>query len=162
AARATGVDIDPMSLEAARYNSGRNAVALDVLDAREALPAAFDITVANILANPLRMLAPLLCSHTRPGGRMALAGVLSEQAAAAAPAVDAIETLEEIGEPEPVALAGEASLPQPEALSPPVAPVHRSRPDLTLPPPPRPDPPARAWWFACVLFAMLLGAQAAY
>jgi ribosomal protein L11 methyltransferase len=81
AARATGVDIDPLSLEAARYNSGRNAVALDVLDAREALPAAFDLTVANILANPLRMLAPLLSSHTRSGGRIALAGILAEQAA---------------------------------------------------------------------------------
>jgi ribosomal protein L11 methyltransferase len=79
AGRATGVDIDPMSLEASRYNSSRNAVALDVLDARDALPAAFDITVANILANPLRMLAPLLCSHTRAGGRIALAGVLADQ-----------------------------------------------------------------------------------
>jgi ribosomal protein L11 methyltransferase len=81
AARATGVDIDPMSLEAARYNSSRNAVALEVLDARDTLPAAFDITVANILANPLRMLAPLLCTHTRSGGRIALAGVLAEQEA---------------------------------------------------------------------------------
>jgi ribosomal protein L11 methyltransferase len=40
-----------------------------------------DLVVANILANPLKMLAPLLASHVRTGGRIALAGVLSAQAA---------------------------------------------------------------------------------
>jgi hypothetical protein len=83
-------------------------------------------------------------------------------AAAAAPALDAIETLEEIGAPEAVAVPAEVPPAPAESAPLPTAPVHRSRPDLTLPPPPRPDPPARAWWFACVLFAMLLGAQAAF
>jgi ribosomal protein L11 methyltransferase len=55
-------------------------VDLDVRDANSALPAAADITIANILANPLRMLAPLLASHTRPGGRLALSGILRAQA----------------------------------------------------------------------------------
>jgi ribosomal protein L11 methyltransferase len=80
AARATGVDIDPLALEAARYNAAANRVRLDVLAAEAPLPIEADITVANILANPLRMLAPLLAAHTRPGGRLALSGILAAQA----------------------------------------------------------------------------------
>jgi ribosomal protein L11 methyltransferase len=80
AARAVGVDIDPLALEAARYNASANAIELDVRGADEPLPIAADLTVANILANPLRMLAPLLASHTRPGGRLALSGILRAQA----------------------------------------------------------------------------------
>lgn len=80
AAAATGVDIDPRALEAARYNSQRNGVALEVMNAHGALPRAARITVANILANPLRMLAPILASLTQPGGLIALSGILDEQA----------------------------------------------------------------------------------
>jgi ribosomal protein L11 methyltransferase len=80
AAAATGVDIDPQALEAARYNASQNGVALDVRDARAAPPGAADITIANILANPLRMLAPLLASKTLPGGWIALSGILEGQA----------------------------------------------------------------------------------
>jgi ribosomal protein L11 methyltransferase len=79
AARAVGVDIDPLALDAARYNASANAVALDVRAADSALALEADLTVANILANPLRMLAPLLASHTRPGGRIALSGILAAQ-----------------------------------------------------------------------------------
>ncbi|MGE0356529.1 MAG: 50S ribosomal protein L11 methyltransferase [Burkholderiales bacterium] len=79
AARAVGVDIDPLALEAARYNASANAVDLEVLGADAAVPLEADLTVANILANPLRMLAPLLASHTRPGGRLALSGILASQ-----------------------------------------------------------------------------------
>jgi ribosomal protein L11 methyltransferase len=92
ACRATAVDIDPQALEAARYNSRSNGVALDVRDATAALPGAADITIANILANPLRMLAPLLASQTTVGGRIALSGILDFQAdeviAAYAPRVE--------------------------------------------------------------------------
>ena len=80
AGSAVAVDIDPLSLEAARYNALQNAVALEVLDAEQALPGAARITVANILANPLRMLAPVIASHTRSGGQIALSGILEEQA----------------------------------------------------------------------------------
>jgi ribosomal protein L11 methyltransferase len=80
AGSALAVDIDPLALEAARYNARRNAVALDVVDAERALPGATRITIANILANPLRMLAPLLASHTLPGGMIALSGILAAQA----------------------------------------------------------------------------------
>ena len=77
----TAVDIDPLAVEAARYNSVQNDVVLDARDAQDALPGACDITIANILANPLRMLAPLLASHTRTGGRIVLSGILEDQAA---------------------------------------------------------------------------------
>ena len=80
AGRATGVDVDPLALEAARYNSQRNHVQLDTRDASSELPSDADITVANILANPLRMLAPLLATHTRIGGLVALSGILEDQA----------------------------------------------------------------------------------
>ena len=39
-----------------------------------------DLLLANILANPLRVLAPVLAAHTRPGGRLALSGILVPQA----------------------------------------------------------------------------------
>jgi ribosomal protein L11 methyltransferase len=80
AGRAAGVDVDPLALEAARYNSSRNGVALDVRDAQAGLDGAFRITVANILANPLRMLAPVIAAHTQPQGLIALAGILEDQA----------------------------------------------------------------------------------
>jgi ribosomal protein L11 methyltransferase len=80
AARSVGVDIDPLALEAARYNASANAVGLEVRGADAALDLRADVTVANILANPLRMLAPLLATYTRPGGRLALSGILAAQA----------------------------------------------------------------------------------
>jgi ribosomal protein L11 methyltransferase len=81
AGSARAVDIDPLALEAARYNARQNHVELEVLGAEEALPGAARITVANILANPLRMLAPVICTHTESGGRIALSGILEQQAA---------------------------------------------------------------------------------
>ena len=81
AASAVGVDVDPLALQAARYNSDRNGVALQVLDAQGPIPGDASITVANILANPLRMLAPVIAAHTRPGGSIALSGILEAQAA---------------------------------------------------------------------------------
>ena len=79
AGRATGVDVDPLSLEAARYNASANDVPLSCVEPGEPLGAA-DIMVANILANPLRVLAPLIASHTRAGGALALSGILANQA----------------------------------------------------------------------------------
>ena len=79
AAEAFGVDVDPLALQAAQYNASRNGVRVGIFDARAPLPRTARITVANILANPLRMLAPLLAAHTRPGGAIALSGILAEQ-----------------------------------------------------------------------------------
>ena len=81
AGSATAIDIDPLALEAARYNASQNRVPLEVLDAEHAPPRAARITVANILANPLRMLAPVIASHTEARGRIALSGILAPQAA---------------------------------------------------------------------------------
>jgi ribosomal protein L11 methyltransferase len=83
AARARAVDIDPLALEAARYNALRNDVRVEVIDGArgaEGFEGGARITIANILANPLRMLAPILASHTRPGGALALSGILASQA----------------------------------------------------------------------------------
>jgi ribosomal protein L11 methyltransferase len=80
AAHARAVDIDPLALEATRYNARRNGVRVEVVDAHASFPGDARITVANILANPLRMLAPTLASHTRPGGSLALSGILEAQA----------------------------------------------------------------------------------
>ena len=78
AARVTGVDIDPDAVRAARDNAAANAhVRSSRPDAPPPPPA--DLIVANILANPLRVLAPLLAAQTRPGGRLVLAGLLDAQ-----------------------------------------------------------------------------------
>jgi ribosomal protein L11 methyltransferase len=55
-------------------------VTLDLRHSREALEERFDIVVANILTNPLCVLAPLLVGRLAPGGRIALSGVLATQA----------------------------------------------------------------------------------
>ena len=107
AGRATGVDVDPLALQAARYNSSRNGVALDVRDAQAGLDGAFRITVANILANPLRMLAPVIAAHTQPQGLIALAGILEDQADAVIEAYAPYARLAEAGREAPwVLLAG--------------------------------------------------------
>lgn len=74
------VDIDPAAVEATRANAQANGVQL-----HEGLPeraqGLYDVVLANILATPLQVLAPLLCSHVRPGGgHLVLAGILSRQA----------------------------------------------------------------------------------
>jgi len=76
---ATGVDVDPRALEAARYNASQNGVPLEVLEAGAPIAQPATITVANILANPLRVLAPLIASHTRAHGAIALSGILDDQ-----------------------------------------------------------------------------------
>ncbi len=75
-----GVDIDEKALEAAQDNAARNGVTMRVQHSGKTLEERFDIVVANILTNPLRVLAPLLAARVAPGGRIALSGVLTEQA----------------------------------------------------------------------------------
>jgi ribosomal protein L11 methyltransferase len=90
----TGVDIDEQALAAARVNSAANGV-IARYTAPDALePGRFDIVVANILSNPLKLLAPALLARVSPGGALALSGILQRQAdevrqayAAADPAV---------------------------------------------------------------------------
>jgi len=80
AAAALGVDIDPDAVTAARANAARNHAAARFQDSVAPLDMNADLVVANILANPLKVLAPLLAAHTRRGGRIALAGLLAQQA----------------------------------------------------------------------------------
>jgi len=80
AASVLGVDIDENALAAARDNAQKNGVELVLRHAREALTETYDRVVANILTNPLCVLAPLLSGLVAPGGRIALSGVLETQA----------------------------------------------------------------------------------
>ena len=80
ARRAVGVDIDPDAVGTARANARRNDVAGEFLEARAPLTFTADVVIANILANPLKLLAPILASRCRHGGQIALSGILSDQA----------------------------------------------------------------------------------
>lgn len=75
-----GVDIDLQAVTAARNNAERNEVSARFDDSAHPLKGQFDIVVANILANPLKALAPAISGHVRPGGALALSGILAEQA----------------------------------------------------------------------------------
>ena len=80
ARRVLGVDIDDKALVASRDNATRNGVALDVQHSAQTLDEQFDVVVANILTNPLCVLAPLIAARVAPGGHLALAGILENQA----------------------------------------------------------------------------------
>jgi ribosomal protein L11 methyltransferase len=82
AGRVVATDTDPEALMVSARNALANGVALDIL-APEALPnQRFDVVVANILANPLRLLAPLLSNYTCAAGHIVLAGILDAQGVA--------------------------------------------------------------------------------
>ena len=74
------VDIDPAAVESTRYNADANGVQL-----RTGLPdgasGVYNVVLANILATPLRVLAPLLCAHVADAGHLVLAGILDRQVA---------------------------------------------------------------------------------
>ncbi|MDR2787736.1 MAG: 50S ribosomal protein L11 methyltransferase [Candidatus Accumulibacter sp.] len=74
-----GVDIDPQAVAAARNNAARNETRVRFEDSAVEIRGQFDLVVANILSNPLKALAPAICAHVRPGGRLALSGILPAQ-----------------------------------------------------------------------------------
>ncbi|MFQ6371545.1 50S ribosomal protein L11 methyltransferase [Shewanella sp. YIC-542] len=80
---ATGIDIDYQAIDASRANATRNQV-IDrlqlYLPQEQPANISADVLVANILAGPLRELAPQIASLVRPGGKLALSGLLCEQA----------------------------------------------------------------------------------
>jgi ribosomal protein L11 methyltransferase len=82
AASVWAVDIDRQALWATRENAARNQVEARLKTGLpDELPEQrFDLLLANILANPLIELASRLACLVRPGGRLVLSGVLSEQA----------------------------------------------------------------------------------
>jgi len=79
ARRAVGVDIDPDAVATARANARRNDVAGEFLEDCAPLTFTADLVIANILANPLKLLAPILASRCRHGGQIALSGILPDQ-----------------------------------------------------------------------------------
>ncbi|NHR03888.1 50S ribosomal protein L11 methyltransferase [Chromobacterium haemolyticum] len=80
AVSALGVDIDPQAVRASQDNAEQNQVKADFRLPDQNPEAVYDVVLANILANPLRMLGQLLASHVKTGGRIVLSGILAEQA----------------------------------------------------------------------------------
>ena len=79
---ATGVDavdIDTAAVEAARLNAAANGVTMQV-GLPDAAAGEYPLVLANILATPLKLLAPLLSGHVAAGGDLVLAGILDRQA----------------------------------------------------------------------------------
>ncbi|UCV00028.1 50S ribosomal protein L11 methyltransferase [Acidovorax radicis] len=73
------VDIDPAAVESTTHNAQANEVHLQA-GLPDKARGEYQTVLANILATPLRVLAPLLCSHVAPGGHLVLAGILERQA----------------------------------------------------------------------------------
>jgi ribosomal protein L11 methyltransferase len=80
AADVVGTDIDPQAIAASRDNAARNGVSARFVLPDRLPPRRYDVVVANILTNPLVLLAPVLARTTAPGGRIALSGILAAQA----------------------------------------------------------------------------------
>jgi ribosomal protein L11 methyltransferase len=72
------VDIDSAAIESTRANASANGVVLTA-SAPERAAGRFSLVLANILARPLTLLAPLLCDLVEPGGHLVLAGILERQ-----------------------------------------------------------------------------------
>jgi len=80
AGRTLAVDIDEQAVQSTAYNARVNGADLQAM-LPDALPAgASDVVVANILSNPLKVLAPMLAGRVGAGGRLVLSGVLARQA----------------------------------------------------------------------------------
>lgn len=77
------VDIDPAAVQATRDNARHNGVADSLLHAGlpDAVSGRYGVVLANILATPLKLLAPLLAAQLAPGGHLVLAGILARQEA---------------------------------------------------------------------------------
>jgi ribosomal protein L11 methyltransferase len=75
----TAVDIDPAAVDATRANAQANGVALQA-GLPDIAQGRYPLVLANILATPLKLLAPLLAGHVAPGGHLVLAGILARQA----------------------------------------------------------------------------------
>lgn len=80
AAAVDAVDIDPAAVTAAQANAVANGVRI-ATGLPELAAGRYGTVLANILATPLKMLAPLLCAHVAPQGSLVLAGILERQAA---------------------------------------------------------------------------------
>ncbi|MDH5300160.1 MAG: 50S ribosomal protein L11 methyltransferase [Gammaproteobacteria bacterium] len=87
AKKVSGVDIDPQAVTATRDNARLNDVtAIEVSLSSDYRGGLVDILLANILANPLKMLAAEFAQRVKPGGDLVMSGILAEQAAEVAAA----------------------------------------------------------------------------
>jgi ribosomal protein L11 methyltransferase len=74
------VDIDPAAIASTQANAQANGVVLHAGLPDRAGSPAYRVVFANILASPLKLLAPLLAAHVAPDGDLVLAGILERQA----------------------------------------------------------------------------------
>jgi ribosomal protein L11 methyltransferase len=74
-----GTDIDAQALDAARANSRLNDITARYTAPSE-IDGVYDVVLANVLANPLKILAPALLSRLAPAGQLVLSGILDRQA----------------------------------------------------------------------------------
>jgi len=79
AAAVDAVDIDPAAVDSSRANATANGMTLNA-GLPDAAAGAYPLVLANILATPLKLLAPLLAGFVAPGGSLVLAGILERQA----------------------------------------------------------------------------------
>ena len=78
-----GIDIDPQAVESAKKNADKNSINATFLLTEQSahIPKQyFDVLIANILTNPLKMLASVLPTYLKINGTLILSGILSEQA----------------------------------------------------------------------------------
>lgn len=76
-----GTDIDPQAIQSSLYNAEQNEVVAEFYHAAKYQSQEFDIVVANILSSALSVLAPALAKSCKTNGKIALSGILKEQAA---------------------------------------------------------------------------------
>ena len=79
AGKVVGVDIDKQAIRASHDNAAQNQVNIEVYLPDAQPEGQFDVVVANILANPLRMLGQMLAGRVKNGGQIVLSGILAEQ-----------------------------------------------------------------------------------
>ena len=80
ATHVVGVDIDDQAIIASGYNAVQNQVEIEFFDANAFTHQTFDLVVANILSSALMVLAPALAKYCKTGGKLALSGILTNQA----------------------------------------------------------------------------------
>lgn len=79
AKKVTGVDIDKQAIESSLYNAEVNQTQVNFFLPDKFNPETYDIVIANILSNPLRMLASALSGYVCKGGKIVLSGILDSQ-----------------------------------------------------------------------------------
>ena len=79
AGKVVGVDIDKQAIRASHDNAAQNQVSIEVYLPDAQPEGQFDVVVANILANPLRMLGQMLAGRVKTDGQIVLSGILAEQ-----------------------------------------------------------------------------------